>query len=100
MFLVLSHMAMDIISVQATSIASESDFLTSGRVLSIRRTRLTPTSLEMYMCLKDHLDAQERIQHKSGLKNPIDFEEEILDTEVQQNEAILLSEDVFASMLR
>ncbi|GJQ97563.1 zinc finger BED domain-containing protein RICESLEEPER 2 [Tanacetum coccineum] len=100
MFPVLSHMAMDIISVQATSVASESAFLTSGRVLSIRRTRLTPTSLEMCMCLKDHLDAQERKQHKSGLENPIDFEEEILDAEVQQNEAILLSEDVFASMLR
>ncbi|GKC10404.1 zinc finger BED domain-containing protein RICESLEEPER 2 [Tanacetum coccineum] len=96
MFLVLSHMAMDIISVQATSVASESGFLTSGRVLSIRRTRLTPTSLEMYMCLKDHLDAQERIQHKSGLENPIDFEEEILDAEVQQNEAILLSEEEIA----
>nr|GEZ77685.1 hypothetical protein [Tanacetum cinerariifolium] len=41
----------------------------------------------------DHLDAQERKQHKSSLENPIDFEEEILDAEVQQNEAILLSEE-------
>ncbi|GJX38939.1 reverse transcriptase domain-containing protein [Tanacetum coccineum] len=56
----------------------ESTFSTSGRVLLIRRTRLTPASLEMCMCLKD----QERIQHKSGLENPIDFEEEILDAEV------------------
>nr|GEW16004.1 zinc finger BED domain-containing protein RICESLEEPER 2-like [Tanacetum cinerariifolium] len=46
-FPVLSRMAMDIISVQATSVASESAFSTSGRVLSIRRTRLTPASLEM-----------------------------------------------------
>ncbi|GJT40923.1 zinc finger BED domain-containing protein RICESLEEPER 2-like protein [Tanacetum coccineum] len=60
---VLSRMAMDIISVQATS---------------------------------DHLDAQERKQHKSGLKNPIDFEEEILDAEVQQNEVIPLSEEEIA----
>ncbi|GKB03686.1 zinc finger BED domain-containing protein RICESLEEPER 2-like protein [Tanacetum coccineum] len=96
MFPVLSRMAMDIISVQATSVASESAFSTSGRVLSIRRTRLTPASLEMCMCLKDHLDAQERIQHKSGLENPIDFEEEILDAEVQQNEAIPLSEEEIA----
>nr|GFB34616.1 zinc finger BED domain-containing protein RICESLEEPER 2 [Tanacetum cinerariifolium] len=42
-------------------LASESAFSTSGRVLSIRRTRLTPASLEMCMCLKDHLDAKERI---------------------------------------
>nr|GEV37599.1 zinc finger BED domain-containing protein RICESLEEPER 2-like [Tanacetum cinerariifolium] len=93
MFPVLSRIAMDIISVQANSVASESAFSTSGRVLSIRRTRLTPTSLEMCMCLKDHLDAQERKQHKSGLENPIDFEEEILDADVQQNEAIPLSEE-------
>nr|GEV18710.1 zinc finger BED domain-containing protein RICESLEEPER 2 [Tanacetum cinerariifolium] len=75
-----------------------SDFVTlfdnsAGRVLSIRRTRLTPASLELCMCLKDHLDAQERKQHKFGLENPTDFEEEILDAEVQQNEAIPLSEE-------
>nr|GFA65106.1 hypothetical protein [Tanacetum cinerariifolium] len=56
-------------------------------------TRLTPASLEMCMYLKGHLDAQERKQHKSGLENPIDFEEEILDADVQQNEAILISEE-------
>ncbi|GKC46301.1 hypothetical protein Tco_1064023 [Tanacetum coccineum] len=56
----------------------------------------TPASLEMCMCLKDHLNAQERKQHKSGLENPIDFEEEILDAEVQQNEAIPLSEEEIA----
>ncbi|GJW03926.1 zinc finger BED domain-containing protein RICESLEEPER 2 [Tanacetum coccineum] len=63
----------DIISVQASSVASESAFSTSGRVLSIRRTRLTPASLEMCMCLKDHLDAKERKQDKCPLKIPLDF---------------------------
>nr|GEW92257.1 ribonuclease H-like domain-containing protein [Tanacetum cinerariifolium] len=72
MFLVLSRMAMDILSVQATSVAFESTFLTSGRVLSIRRTRLTPASLKMY------------------------FEEEILDAGVQANEAIPLSDEEIA----
>ncbi|GJY72852.1 zinc finger BED domain-containing protein RICESLEEPER 2 [Tanacetum coccineum] len=52
MFPVLSRMAMDILSVQATSVVSESAFSTSGRVLSIRRTRLTPASLEMCICRK------------------------------------------------
>ncbi|GKD24217.1 zinc finger BED domain-containing protein RICESLEEPER 2 [Tanacetum coccineum] len=66
MFPVLSRMAMDIISVQATSVASESAFSTKHK------------------------------QHKSGLKNPIDFEEEILDAEVQQNEVIPLSEEEIA----
>nr|GEY07984.1 bromo adjacent homology (BAH) domain, zinc finger, RING/FYVE/PHD-type [Tanacetum cinerariifolium] len=96
MFLIPSRMAMDIISVQATSVASESAFSTSRRVLSIRRTRLTLASLEMCMCLKDQLDAQERKQHKSGLENLIDFEEEILNAEVQQNKVIPLSEEEIA----
>ncbi|GKC72086.1 zinc finger BED domain-containing protein RICESLEEPER 2-like protein [Tanacetum coccineum] len=96
MFPVLSRMAMDILSVQATLVASESAFSTSGWVLSIRRTRLTPASLEMCMCLKDHLDAQERKQDKSTLETPEYFEEEVLDAEVQTNEAILLFDEKIA----
>ncbi|GJW27342.1 zinc finger BED domain-containing protein RICESLEEPER 2 [Tanacetum coccineum] len=87
---------MDILSVHATSVASESAFSTSGRVLSIRKTRLTPASLEMCMFLKDHLDAQERKQDKSTLETPVEFEEEILDAEVQANEAIPLSDEEIA----
>nr|GEX46934.1 zinc finger BED domain-containing protein RICESLEEPER 2 [Tanacetum cinerariifolium] len=95
-FPVLSHMAMDILSVQATSIASELAFSTSGRVLSIQRTRLTLASLEMCMCLKDHLGAQERKQDKSTLETLIEFKEGILDAEVQENEAISLSNEEIA----
>ncbi|GKC13928.1 hypothetical protein Tco_1010710, partial [Tanacetum coccineum] len=50
----------------------------------------------MCMCLKDHLDAQERKQDKSTLETPIDFEEEVLDAEVQANEAIPLSDEEIA----
>ncbi|GJY90759.1 zinc finger BED domain-containing protein RICESLEEPER 2 [Tanacetum coccineum] len=96
MFPVLSRMAMDIISVQASSVASKSAFSTSGKVLSIRRTRLTPTSLEMCMCLKDHLDSKERKQDKCPLETPLDFEEGVFDDEVQQNEAIPLSDEEIA----
>ncbi|GJX26229.1 hypothetical protein Tco_0232525 [Tanacetum coccineum] len=45
------------------------------RLLTIRRTRLTPESLEMCMCLKDHLDAHERKQNSSPLELPLDVEE-------------------------
>nr|GFB32974.1 hypothetical protein [Tanacetum cinerariifolium] len=48
------------------------------------------------MCLKDHLDAQERKQDKSTLETSKDFEEEILDAEVQENEAIPLSDEEIA----
>ncbi|GJU91017.1 zinc finger BED domain-containing protein RICESLEEPER 2 [Tanacetum coccineum] len=95
MFPILSRMARDMLNVQATSVAFESAFSTSGRVLSIRRTRLTPASLEMCMCLKDHLDAQGRIQNTSSLEHSLDFEEDILEEEVQDNKAIpLLDEEI------
>nr|GEX87870.1 zinc finger BED domain-containing protein RICESLEEPER 2-like [Tanacetum cinerariifolium] len=47
------------------------------------RTTLTPTSLEMCMCLKDHLDAKERKQDKCPLEIPLDFEEDVFDDELQ-----------------
>nr|GFC17355.1 zinc finger BED domain-containing protein RICESLEEPER 2-like [Tanacetum cinerariifolium] len=92
----LSRMAMDIISVQASSVASESAFSTSGRALSIQRTRLTTASLEMCMCLKDHLDAKEHKQDKCPLEIPLDFEEDVFDDVMQRNEAILLSDEEIA----
>ncbi|GJU51862.1 zinc finger BED domain-containing protein RICESLEEPER 2-like protein [Tanacetum coccineum] len=61
-------MARDIPSVQATSVASEYTFSTSGRVLSIQRTRFTSASLEIW----------------------------IFDEEVQANEAISLSDEEIA----
>ncbi|GJY57445.1 thaumatin-like protein 1 [Tanacetum coccineum] len=70
-----------ILSVQASSVASESAFSTSGRILSIRRTRLTAESLEMCMCLKDHLDAHERRQHTTPLELPLDVEEGVFNDE-------------------
>nr|GEZ87036.1 putative AC transposase [Tanacetum cinerariifolium] len=96
MFPVLSSMAIDLIRVQASSVASKSAFSTSGRVFSIQRTRLTPTSLEMSMCLKDHLDAKERKHDKFHLEIPLDFEEDVFDDEVQQNKAIPLSNEEIA----
>ncbi|GKC92769.1 hypothetical protein Tco_1158211, partial [Tanacetum coccineum] len=41
----------------------------------------------------DHMDATERIQHTSNLENALDFEEEILDEDVQENKAIPLSDE-------
>ncbi|GJY57008.1 hypothetical protein Tco_0456123 [Tanacetum coccineum] len=46
--------------------------------------------------LPDHLDAQERKQHTSTLENALDFEDEVLDAEVQENEATPLSDEEIA----
>ncbi|GJT04284.1 hypothetical protein Tco_0838746 [Tanacetum coccineum] len=67
-----------------------------SRLLTIRRTRLTPESLEMCMCLKDHLDAQERKQNTSPLELPLDVEEGVFNDEVQQNEATQLTDQEIA----
>ncbi|GJR88468.1 zinc finger BED domain-containing protein RICESLEEPER 2 [Tanacetum coccineum] len=90
----VSHLSTE--ELAATSVASESAFSISGRVLSIRRKRLTPASLEMCMCLKDHMDAAERFQHTSNHKNSLEFEAEILEEEVQEHKAIELSDEEVA----
>ncbi|GKA59111.1 zinc finger BED domain-containing protein RICESLEEPER 2 [Tanacetum coccineum] len=95
-FPVLAAMARDLLSVQASTIASESTFSTSGRVVSIRRTRLTPASLEMCICLKDHLDAAERIQHISSLEDGLEYEEQLHGVEVETGNAFSLFDEEIA----
>ena len=59
---IMAAMARDILTVQASTVASESAFSFSGRVLNERRSRLNPQSLEVCICYKDHLDAEKRRQ--------------------------------------
>nr|GEX02511.1 zinc finger BED domain-containing protein RICESLEEPER 2-like [Tanacetum cinerariifolium] len=93
-FPVLSIMARDLLSVQASTVASESTFSLSGRVLSIRRIRLTPASLKICICLKDHLDAQERIQHISNLEGDcLEIEEQLLEVEAEAGYAINIADE-------
>nr|GEV82193.1 zinc finger, BED-type, phospholipase-like, homeodomain-like protein [Tanacetum cinerariifolium] len=46
--------------------------------------------------LKRHLDTQERKQHTSTLENALDFEYEVLDADVQENEVTPLSDEEIA----
>ncbi|KAI3821268.1 hypothetical protein L1987_08832 [Smallanthus sonchifolius] len=95
-FSFFSVMASDVLSVQASTFASESVFSDSGRVLSIRITRLTPVAMEICVCLKDHLDAVERIQDTSSLEDEIEVEEFIHETEVNQGLANPLTDEELA----
>ncbi|KAD5317803.1 hypothetical protein E3N88_17749 [Mikania micrantha] len=70
-----------------------SAFSLSGRVLSIRRTRFTPASLEMCICLKDHLDAMERVQNHTLLEGELDVEATIHDVEVEEGMTFPLSDE-------
>ncbi|GKE16377.1 zinc finger BED domain-containing protein RICESLEEPER 2 [Tanacetum coccineum] len=89
-------MAQDLLSVQASTVASKSAFSISGRVLWKRRIRLTPTSLEMCICLKDHLDATERIQHISSLEDRLEYGEQLHIDEVETGNAFSLSNEEIA----
>ncbi|GKD48768.1 zinc finger BED domain-containing protein RICESLEEPER 2 [Tanacetum coccineum] len=59
-------------------------FSISGRIISERRSRLTPESVEVCVCLKDYLDGVDRVQHETSLEGPIleDVEETIAREEV------------------
>jgi hypothetical protein len=46
----LRQIARDILAIPITTVASESAFSTSGRILSEHRNRLTPKMLEALMC--------------------------------------------------
>ncbi|KAI3687873.1 hypothetical protein L1987_81576 [Smallanthus sonchifolius] len=74
----------------------ESVFSLSGRVLSIRRTRLTPAAMEMCICLKDHLDAIDRRQDRASLEEEIEVEELIHESEVNQGLASPLTNEELA----
>ncbi|KAD1137716.1 hypothetical protein E3N88_43226 [Mikania micrantha] len=63
------------------------------KVLSIRRTRLTPASLEMCICLKDHLDAMERVQDHTLLEGELDIKETIHYVEVEERMTFPLSDE-------
>ncbi|KAL2923520.1 putative AC9 transposase [Bienertia sinuspersici] len=64
-FPVLARIAKDILAIPASTIASESAFSASRRVLDEKRSRLSSESIEMCVCKKDWDQAEKRIQ---GLK--------------------------------
>ncbi|KAE8696646.1 U-box domain-containing protein 7 [Hibiscus syriacus] len=71
-FPILAAMARDLLTVQASTVASESVFSVSGKVISQRRSRLSPESVEICICLKDYLDGAARKQHITTLEDAID----------------------------
>ncbi|GJS09722.1 zinc finger BED domain-containing protein RICESLEEPER 2-like protein [Tanacetum coccineum] len=90
------RMAPGILSVQASSVATESAFNKKRRIIMTTENNTTCTVLEMCMCLKDHLDAHERRQHTTPLELPLDVEEGVFNDEVQMNEATQLTDQEIA----
>lgn len=76
---VLAYMARDLLTVQASTVASESAFSLSGRVLNERRSRLNEESLEVCICYKDYLDSLKRKQHITALEESSEEIEDEMD---------------------
>ncbi|KAL9666464.1 hypothetical protein QQ045_000797 [Rhodiola kirilowii] len=53
MYPVLSLMARDLLSIPASTLASEAIFSAGGRVVSVKRASLSPNTVEALICLKD-----------------------------------------------
>ncbi|KAL8252836.1 hypothetical protein R6Q59_036529 [Mikania micrantha] len=71
-FLILSAMSPDLLSIQVFTVASNRLFCVP--VISLRSTILTLHAVEMSICLKDHLDAAERIRHTTSLEGEMEYE--------------------------
>ncbi|KAD5508155.1 hypothetical protein E3N88_15858 [Mikania micrantha] len=65
-------------------------------VLSLRRTKLTPESVEMCICLKDHLDSIDRIQDQTTLEDETSIEVKVHDEEVEEGLSPGLSDEELA----
>ncbi|KAM0912808.1 hypothetical protein ACQ4PT_012606 [Festuca glaucescens] len=65
----LRKVARDVFAIPVTTVASESAFSTSGRILSEHRSHLTPDMLEALMCSQDWL----RNKYKDSIKGDASF---------------------------
>ncbi|XP_075474738.1 zinc finger BED domain-containing protein DAYSLEEPER-like [Primulina tabacum] len=57
---ILHYIAKDVLAIPVTTVASESTFSTSGRVLSNHRNRPHPKTVEALMCARDWLWSETR----------------------------------------
>jgi hAT family C-terminal dimerisation region len=64
----LAMMARDIFTVTVSTVCSESCFSSANRILTDKRTKLGANLFEKHVCLKDWIDAEERLQHDTILE--------------------------------
>ncbi|CAA7057445.1 unnamed protein product [Microthlaspi erraticum] len=68
-FPVLCEMAKDLLAMQVSSVASESAFSTSGRVVDPYRSCLTHYTIEVLMCTEQWIKAEIRLSEKTMVTN-------------------------------
>ena len=78
-FPILAKMARDVLAIPISTVASESAFSTSGRILDDFRSSLTPFMLEALVCAQDWLrwsipiDIEENLEELTMLEKGISF---------------------------
>jgi len=65
---VLAHLARDVLAIPVSTVASESAFSTSGRILDDFRTSLTPFMVEALVCAQDWLRRATPIDIKENME--------------------------------
>lgn len=62
-FPTLSQMARDLLAVPIFTVASESAFITSGRILDAFRSSLTPSIVQALICTQDWISSRTSQSH-------------------------------------
>lgn len=88
-FSVLSKLARDILAIPISTVASESAFSTSGRILDDFRSSLTPMTLQALICTQDWLH-HKCINIEADLAELTKLEEELGCLQVDDNDIISL----------
>ena len=60
---ILSQIARDVMSIQVSTVASESAFSAAGRVVDPYRNRLDPEMVQALICIKDWIRASRKGTH-------------------------------------
>ncbi|XP_019092230.1 PREDICTED: zinc finger BED domain-containing protein RICESLEEPER 2-like [Camelina sativa] len=79
-FPILAELARDVLAIQVSSVASESAFSTSGRILDPYRSCLTPNMLEALLCLQQWLRNTmnaERIANLAQMVEELEFHDSL-----------------------
>ena len=79
-FPILGNMARDILAIPITTVASESAFSTSGRILDNFRTSLTPFMVHALVCTQDWLRrSTDPVDIKENLEELEELEKELIE---------------------
>lgn len=90
-FPILSRLARDVLAIPISTVASESAFSTSGRILDDFRTSLTPFMVEALVCTNDWVRRATPINVAKNTEELAKLEEELIhefkDKEINENNA-------------